>query len=53
MINVSGRFDDYSDFGSNFSPKVGVKFTPIKQIAQMLVTAKNPVIVADRAARRS
>ena len=33
VINVSGRFDDYSDFGSNFSPKVGVKFTPIHQIA--------------------
>jgi iron complex outermembrane recepter protein len=32
-INVSGRFDDYSDFGSNFSPKVGVKYTPIRQVA--------------------
>ena len=33
VINVSGRFDHYSDFGNNISPKVGVKWTPIKQIA--------------------
>ena len=32
-INQSGRFDHYSDFGNNFSPKVGVKWTPIKQLA--------------------
>jgi iron complex outermembrane receptor protein len=32
-INQSGRFDHYSDFGNNFSPKIGVKWTPIKQIA--------------------
>jgi len=29
-INVSGRYDHYSDGFSNFSPKVGAKFTPIK-----------------------
>lgn len=32
-INGSGRYDDYSSGQSNFSPKVGAKFTPIKQIA--------------------
>jgi iron complex outermembrane receptor protein len=30
---VSGRYDHYSDFGGNFSPKIGVKFTPIKTVA--------------------
>jgi iron complex outermembrane receptor protein len=33
VINISGRYDHYSDVGGNFSPKVGVKFTPIRQIA--------------------
>jgi iron complex outermembrane receptor protein len=28
-VNVSGRYDDYSSGQSNFSPKVGVKFTPL------------------------
>ncbi len=32
-IDISGRYDHYSDVGGNFSPKVGAKFTPIKQIA--------------------
>ena len=32
-VDVSGRFDHYSDAGDNFSPKVGVKYTPIRQIA--------------------
>jgi iron complex outermembrane receptor protein len=32
-INGSGRYDDYSSGQSNFSPKIGAKFTPIKQIA--------------------
>ena len=32
-INGSGRYDDYSSGQSNFSPKVGLKFTPIKQLA--------------------
>ena len=33
VFNISGRFDDYSDVGSNFSPKFGFKFTPTKWIA--------------------
>jgi iron complex outermembrane receptor protein len=32
-VNVSGRYDHYSDFGGNFSPKIGVKFTPVKTVA--------------------
>lgn len=32
-VNGSGRFDHYSEGYSNFSPKIGVKFTPIKQLA--------------------
>ena len=32
-FDVSGRYDHYSDFGGAFTPKVGFKFTPIKQIA--------------------
>jgi iron complex outermembrane receptor protein len=32
-INTSGRFDHYSDFGNNFSPRVGFKWTPIRQFA--------------------
>jgi len=32
-VNASGRYDHYSDFGGNFSPKIGVKFTPIKTVA--------------------
>ncbi len=31
--NVSGRYDDYSEGFSHFSPKVGVKYTPMKQLA--------------------
>ena len=31
--NVSARFDDYSDYGSNFSPAAGFKWQPFKQIA--------------------
>ncbi|MEJ6011666.1 TonB-dependent receptor domain-containing protein [Novosphingobium aquae] len=27
-INASGRYDDYSDFGSTFNPKVGANFKP-------------------------
>ena len=33
VINISGRYDHYSDVGGNFSPKVGFKFTPAKWIA--------------------
>ncbi|WP_033075540.1 TonB-dependent receptor domain-containing protein [Sphingopyxis sp. MWB1] len=32
-MNFSGRYDSYSTGQSNFSPKVGVKVTPIPQIA--------------------
>ena len=32
-INGSGRYDHYSEGYSNFSPKIGAKFTPIKQLA--------------------
>ena len=32
-LDVSGRYDDYSTGQSNFSPKVGIKFTPIEQVA--------------------
>lgn len=31
-IDVSGRYDHYSEGFSHFSPKVGVKFTPIRQV---------------------
>ena len=31
--NVSGRFDKYSTGQSNFSPKVGVKITPVRELA--------------------
>ncbi|MEO0410808.1 MAG: TonB-dependent receptor [Pseudomonadota bacterium] len=31
-VNVSGRFEDYSDFGSTFDPKVGVVWSPIKPL---------------------
>ena len=32
-FNVSGRFDHYSDFGDSTTPKIGVKWTPFKQVA--------------------
>jgi iron complex outermembrane receptor protein len=32
-VNVSGRYDHYSEGFSHFSPKIGAKFTPIPQIA--------------------
>jgi len=32
-IDGSGRFDHYSEGYSHFSPKVGAKFTPIKELA--------------------
>lgn len=32
-VNVSGRYDHYSEGFGHFSPKVGVKFQPIEQIA--------------------
>ena len=32
-INASGRYDNYSSGQDNFSPKIGAKFTPIRQLA--------------------
>jgi iron complex outermembrane receptor protein len=32
-VNASGRYDSYSSGQSHFSPKIGVKFTPIPEIA--------------------
>jgi len=32
-IDLAGRFDHYSDFGENFSPKAEIKWTPIKEFA--------------------
>ncbi|HMI20676.1 MAG TPA: TonB-dependent receptor [Sphingomonas sp.] len=32
-VDASGRYDHYSEGFSHFSPKVGFKFTPIKQLA--------------------
>jgi iron complex outermembrane receptor protein len=32
-INASGRYDSYSSGQDAFSPKIGAKFTPIRQIA--------------------
>jgi iron complex outermembrane receptor protein len=32
-INASGRYDSYSSGQKNFSPKIGAKFTPIRQVA--------------------
>ena len=29
---IAGRFDRYSDFGSAFSPKAGIKWQPIKEV---------------------
>jgi len=31
-ISVAGRYDDYSDFGNNFSPKVAMRWDPTDQI---------------------
>jgi len=33
LIDVSGRYDHYSDVGGSFSPKIGIKYTPFKQLA--------------------
>jgi iron complex outermembrane receptor protein len=32
-IDLSGRYDHYSDFGQAFTPKAGFKFTPIEEVA--------------------
>lgn len=31
-LNVSGRYDDYSDFGSTAHPKVGILWSPIESL---------------------
>jgi iron complex outermembrane receptor protein len=33
VINGSGRYDDYSSGQSNFSPKIGAKYSPIDQFS--------------------
>jgi iron complex outermembrane recepter protein len=32
-LDLSGRYDHYSDFGSAFTPKAGFKFAPIQELA--------------------
>lgn len=32
-VNLSGRYDHYSEGYGHFSPKIGAKFTPFKQLA--------------------
>jgi iron complex outermembrane receptor protein len=32
-FDISGRYDHYSDFGNAFTPKVGFKFAPIREVA--------------------
>lgn len=32
-VDASSRFDHYSDFGNNFSPKIGFKWKPFEQLA--------------------
>lgn len=32
-VDLSGRYDHYSDFGNNFSPKIGIKWKPIEELA--------------------
>src|SRR5699024_7452678 len=31
-IGLAGRYDDYSDYGSNFSPKVSLRFQPLDEL---------------------
>ena len=31
-VNVAGRYDDYSDFGDNFSPKVSFRYQPMDNL---------------------
>ncbi len=31
-VSVAGRFDDYSDYGSDFSPKIGVRYQPLSNL---------------------
>lgn len=60
-VNVAGRFEHYSDFGSTFNPKVGVVWSPANGLSfrstysksfraprlQQLVDEVNNVILAD------
>lgn len=32
-VDVSGRYDHYSDFGKSFSPKIGLKWKPLDELA--------------------
>jgi iron complex outermembrane receptor protein len=32
-INVQGRYDNYQTFGSDFTPKIGFKYTPVNWVA--------------------
>ena len=31
-LTLAGRFDDYSDFGNTFNPKVGLRWQPIREV---------------------
>src|SRR5690625_6067378 len=31
-IGLAGRYDDYSDYGSDFSPKVSLRFQPLDEL---------------------
>lgn len=31
-LSLAGRFDDYSDYGSDFSPKVSVRYQPVQNL---------------------
>ncbi|WP_223786574.1 TonB-dependent receptor plug domain-containing protein [Marinicella meishanensis] len=31
-VNVAGRYDDYSDFGDNFAPKVSLRYQPLDNL---------------------
>lgn len=31
-VSLAGRYDDYSDYGSDFSPKIGVRYQPMNNL---------------------
>ena len=31
-LTLAGRFDDYSDFGNTFNPKIGLRWQPMQQV---------------------
>jgi iron complex outermembrane receptor protein len=31
-VNLAGRYDDYSDFGNNFSPKISARWQPVDNL---------------------